>query len=123
MNPKHTLGFLAGGYRNVAALKGIELPDLAERPLYDSMLIGWDAADWNSMYPLLQQGKMPALAELLSAGVHANLATLDRPSLRCFGRRSPPLRGHRRTEFMDLQKCTRVLFAPLRLVHPNAYLL
>ena len=79
MNPKHTLGFLAGGYRNVAALKGIELPDLAERPLYDSMLIGWDAADWNSMYPLLQQGKMPALAELLSAGVHANLATLDPP--------------------------------------------
>ena len=79
MNPKHTLGFLAGGYRNVAALKGIELPDLAERPLYDSMLIGWDAADWNSLYPLLQQGKLPALAELLSVGVHANLATLDPP--------------------------------------------
>ena len=79
MNPKHTLGFLAGGYRNVAALKGIELPDLVGRPLYDSMLIGWDAADWNSMYPLLQQGKMPALAELLSVGVHANLATLDPP--------------------------------------------
>ena len=79
VNPKHTLGFLAGGYRNVASLKGIELPDLAERPLYDSMLIGWDAADWNSMFPLLQQGKMPALAELLSAGVHANLATLDPP--------------------------------------------
>ena len=79
MNPKHTLGFLAGGYRNVAALKGIELPGLTERPLYDSMLIGWDAADWNSIYPLLQQGKMPALAELLSAGVHANLATLDPP--------------------------------------------
>ena len=79
MNPKHTLGFLAGGYRNVAALKGIELPGLTERPLYDSMLIGWDAADWNSIYPLLQQGKMPALAEFLSAGVHANLATLDPP--------------------------------------------
>ena len=79
MNPKHTLGFLAGGYRNVAALKGIELPSLNERPLYDSMLVGWDAADWNSIYPLLQQGKMPTLAELLSAGVHANLATLDPP--------------------------------------------
>ena len=63
----------------MAALKGIELPSLNERPLYDSMLVGWDAADWNSIYPLLQQGKMPALAELLSAGVHANLATLDPP--------------------------------------------
>lgn len=63
----------------MAALKGIELPSLNERPLYDSMLIGWDAADWNSIYPLLQQGKLPALAELLSVGVHANLATLDPP--------------------------------------------
>ncbi|HCP41203.1 MAG TPA: hypothetical protein DIT65_05355, partial [Cryomorphaceae bacterium] len=79
MNPKHTLGFLAGGYRNVAALKGIDLPKLPQRPQYDSLLIGWDAADWKSIYPLLQQGKMPALGELLHTGVYANLATLDPP--------------------------------------------
>ena len=43
------------------------------------MLIGWDAADWNVMNPLLQQGKLPGVAALMSQGVHSKLATLDPP--------------------------------------------
>lgn len=43
------------------------------------LLIGWDAADWQVINPLLRQGKMPALATLLSQGAHGNLVTLDPP--------------------------------------------
>ncbi len=40
------------------------------------MLIGWDAADWKVIQPLLQLGQMPNLARLMDGGVHGNLATL-----------------------------------------------
>jgi predicted AlkP superfamily phosphohydrolase/phosphomutase/tetratricopeptide (TPR) repeat protein len=43
------------------------------------LLIGWDAADWKVMYPLIQQGKMPTLAKFLSEGVHGKIKTLDPP--------------------------------------------
>ena len=79
VNLKHTLGFLAGGYKNVAALKGIILPEVRQDVRYQSMLIGWDAADWNVMNPLLKQGKLPGVAALMSKGVHSKLATLDPP--------------------------------------------
>ena len=79
VDPRHTLGFLAGGYRNVAQLKGIELPQRETSVTYESLVIGWDAADWKVVMPLLQSGKMPALAGLMHGGVHANLATLDPP--------------------------------------------
>ena len=48
---------------------------LAERVL----LIGWDAADWNVITPLLDAGKMPSLQALIERGVMGNLATLDPP--------------------------------------------
>jgi len=41
------------------------------------LLIGWDAADWEMIDPLLQSGQMPALAQLLKGGVRGNLATLQ----------------------------------------------
>ena len=41
------------------------------------MLIGWDAADWEMIDPLLQRGQMPALARLLQGGVRGNLATIQ----------------------------------------------
>jgi tetratricopeptide (TPR) repeat protein len=44
-----------------------------------TMLIGWDAADWEVAMPFLRSGKMPALASLMNQGIHANLATLDPP--------------------------------------------
>ena len=42
VNLKHTLGFLAGGYKNVGALKGIVLPEVRPDVRYQSILIGWD---------------------------------------------------------------------------------
>jgi predicted AlkP superfamily phosphohydrolase/phosphomutase/tetratricopeptide (TPR) repeat protein len=40
------------------------------------LLIGWDAADWKVIQPLLASGQMPNLAGLMSKGVHGNLATI-----------------------------------------------
>jgi predicted AlkP superfamily phosphohydrolase/phosphomutase/tetratricopeptide (TPR) repeat protein len=40
------------------------------------LLIGWDAADWNSITPLMDQGKMPHLQGLVERGVMGNMATL-----------------------------------------------
>jgi tetratricopeptide (TPR) repeat protein len=44
------------------------------------LLIGWDAADWKIATPLVDQGLMPTLDDLVSHGVMGNLATL-RPIL------------------------------------------
>ena len=43
------------------------------------LLIGWDAADWKVINPLLDNGMMPALESLINNGVMGNLATLDPP--------------------------------------------
>ncbi len=40
------------------------------------LLIGWDAADWKVIRPLLDAGQMPHLARLIAGGVHGNLATI-----------------------------------------------
>lgn len=80
VKPEHTLGFLAGGYRNVAKYKGIALENAPKTtPKYDSLLIGWDAADWQVMMPLLKKGAMPECASLMHGAACANLATLDPP--------------------------------------------
>ena len=52
---------------------------MAERLAKRVLLIGWDAADWKVMSPLLDAGKMPALASLIERGVMGNLATLEPP--------------------------------------------
>lgn len=43
------------------------------------LLLGWDAADWKVIRPLLDAGAMPHLAGLMARGVHGNHATLDPP--------------------------------------------
>jgi predicted AlkP superfamily phosphohydrolase/phosphomutase/tetratricopeptide (TPR) repeat protein len=40
------------------------------------LLLGWDAADWQVIGPLLDAGRMPNLARLASEGVVGNLSTL-----------------------------------------------
>lgn len=40
------------------------------------LLIGWDAADWKVINPLIDAGKMPALKKVVEEGVIASLATL-----------------------------------------------
>jgi tetratricopeptide (TPR) repeat protein len=44
------------------------------------LLIGWDAADWQMIRPLMNQGLMPTTAALVERGAWGNLATL-RPIL------------------------------------------
>ena len=43
------------------------------------LFIGWDAADWKIINPLMEQGKMPSLKKLVDQGVSGNLATLEPP--------------------------------------------
>jgi predicted AlkP superfamily phosphohydrolase/phosphomutase/thioredoxin-like negative regulator of GroEL len=41
------------------------------------LLIGWDAADWKIINPLLDAGLMPSLESLINKGVMGDIATLD----------------------------------------------
>jgi predicted AlkP superfamily phosphohydrolase/phosphomutase/tetratricopeptide (TPR) repeat protein len=41
------------------------------------LLIGWDAADWEHISPLLEEGLMPTLDSFINRGVMGNLATLQ----------------------------------------------
>jgi len=41
------------------------------------LLIGWDAADWKVIHPLVDRGLMPALAGLIDRGVMADMETLQ----------------------------------------------
>ena len=50
---------------------------MAQAPGKKILLIGWDAADWEMIDPLLQSGQMPALAQLIKGGLRGNLATLQ----------------------------------------------
>jgi predicted AlkP superfamily phosphohydrolase/phosphomutase/tetratricopeptide (TPR) repeat protein len=43
------------------------------------LVIGWDAADWQVIKPLIDAGHMPTLQKFLAEGVHGNIATLDPP--------------------------------------------
>ncbi len=43
------------------------------------VVIGWDAADWKIIFPLIEAGYMPTLAKFLKEGVWGKLATLDPP--------------------------------------------
>lgn len=50
------------------------MPSASDRRL---LLIGWDAADWQVIHPLLDAGLMPNLQRLIEAGVIGNLASLS----------------------------------------------
>ncbi|HEX5002586.1 MAG TPA: alkaline phosphatase family protein [Bacteroidia bacterium] len=43
------------------------------------LLVGWDAADWKVITPLLDAGLMPALNTLIENGCMGNISTLDPP--------------------------------------------
>jgi predicted AlkP superfamily phosphohydrolase/phosphomutase/tetratricopeptide (TPR) repeat protein len=50
---------------------------MTQTPGKKILLIGWDAADWEMIDPLLESGQMPALAQLIQGGMRGNLATLQ----------------------------------------------
>ncbi len=52
---------------------------MPERLARKVLLIGWDAADWKVIDPLLDAGHMPALKGLIARGVRGTIATLDPP--------------------------------------------
>ncbi|WP_083478264.1 alkaline phosphatase family protein [Lacinutrix himadriensis] len=43
------------------------------------LLIGWDAADWKIIWPLITKGEMPALKKLMDKGVYGNMSTMNPP--------------------------------------------
>ncbi len=43
------------------------------------LLIGWDAADWQIIHPLIEAGKMPVLQRLVEYGTSGKISTLQPP--------------------------------------------
>lgn len=41
------------------------------------LVIGWDAADWRVIHPMIADGKMPNLEKMMADGVHGNVSTLN----------------------------------------------
>src|ERR1700693_3744040 len=41
------------------------------------LLVGWDAADWQIIHPLLDAGLLPNLERLINGGAMGNLASLS----------------------------------------------
>ncbi len=52
---------------------------MAKRIAKKVLWIGWDAADWKMINPLMDAGLMPNLEQMVNEGVMGNLATLDPP--------------------------------------------
>ena len=76
--PQHlplALGALAFGAIGIRELR----KEAHRRCLMRLLFVGWDAADWKVIDPLLARGEMPNLAALLRQGVRANSATIHPP--------------------------------------------
>lgn len=43
------------------------------------LLIGWDAADWKIIWPLIVKGQMPSLQKMIKNGVYGNMSTMNPP--------------------------------------------
>jgi len=48
-------------------------------PSPKALLVGWDAADWKVIHPLMQAGKMPNVQRLVDNGASGQIATLHPP--------------------------------------------
>ncbi|HWF11957.1 MAG TPA: alkaline phosphatase family protein, partial [Bryobacteraceae bacterium] len=44
---------------------------------HKTLLVGWDAADWKLLNPLIDRGEMPVVRRLVERGTIADLATLE----------------------------------------------
>jgi predicted AlkP superfamily phosphohydrolase/phosphomutase/tetratricopeptide (TPR) repeat protein len=52
---------------------------MAKKRIKKLLLIGWDAADWKAIRPLMAAGHMPVLQKMMQDGVYGPLVTLDPP--------------------------------------------
>ena len=50
---------------------------MSERLTKRVLLIGWDAADWNIIHPLIEEDKMPVFKKFVEFGVSGKIATLQ----------------------------------------------
>ncbi len=50
---------------------------MSDRAAKRLLIVGWDAADWQIIDPLLAAGEMPNLKRLIDAGIRSDLATLE----------------------------------------------
>ncbi|TWU20790.1 alkaline phosphatase family protein [Bythopirellula polymerisocia] len=50
---------------------------MSRRIAHKVLLVGWEAADWQMLRPLVDGGLMPALAKLIADGASGNLATIQ----------------------------------------------
>lgn len=86
---KGSLGLLALGDVGLDAWKAAKRNEKIEIEIQEKqkleagkqklVLIGWDAADWKIINPMLDKGLMPNLQKLIQEGTMGNLATLDPP--------------------------------------------
>lgn len=86
INKKGSLGLLALGdfglrkWRETCqGTKVKSFPKSTYKSKNKVLLIGWDAADWKVINPLMDAGLMPSLEKLVNSGVMGNIATLDPP--------------------------------------------
>lgn len=52
---------------------------MGKRLVKKILVLGWDAADWKMIMPLIEAGKMPTLKKFIEEGSWGNIATLDPP--------------------------------------------
>lgn len=50
---------------------------MATRAAQRLLIVGWDAADWQVIDPLIKHGRMPVLASLIARGIRSDLSTLE----------------------------------------------
>lgn len=50
---------------------------MSKRTAHKVLLVGWEAADWQILRPLIDGGVMPTLAKLIANGVSGNLAAIQ----------------------------------------------
>lgn len=75
--PPWTRALLIAGLGTVLALPAWNCARAGEKPRPKVLLIGVDAADWEVMGPLLDQGKLPNFARLRAEGASGKLRSLE----------------------------------------------
>jgi hypothetical protein len=63
------------------------------------LLVGWDAADWKVIQPLMAEGKMPNVQRLVSSGASGQITTLHPPLSPMLGLPLPPESGRSNMAF------------------------
>ncbi len=82
MHNQFPISAIASGYRNLHHWhqhcgRDFPAPPARKSKPLKTLLVGWDAADWQYIEPLLAKGKLPVLQSLLERGAHGQLASMQ----------------------------------------------